>query len=713
MSDTVELTFDNEIAIISLKNPPVNALSQSVRRGILNSVKEIKKEKNVKVVIIRGKGNAFCAGADISEFSNKEKLAQGPDLPGVIQHIEDLDKPVIASIHGVALGGGLEVALGCHYRFSTSSTKVGLPEVQLGIIPGAGGTQRLPRLIGVQKSLEIIMTGKMVRASSANKMGIIDVVIPNVHDSDSMLNATIQHYRNDPSKYQELRRVSSLTVKNEYGEMVYDMAIQTAKDKARGFNGPIHCINAIKASEKPFNEGMATEKSIIVQAMQSTQAQAQQYLFFAQRQTSKHIPKGKASKVNSVGIIGASTMGIGIAICFLEVGIPVVILDIKQEYIDRAVNTITKTFNKNVKRKRMTQEKVDQLLSNLNSTLSYSDFSDVDLVIEAVFENVEIKQTVFRNLDQHCKPSAILATNTSSLDIDLFARVTQRPEKVIGTHFFSPANKMRLLEVVKCSTTSNDTISTVMKVGKRIRKICVLVGNCFGFACNRMFFPYGSESNFLLEEGCFPEQVDKVLYDFGLPMGPFQMQDLSGNDIGWKIRKMRKPFIPKTERYSNLSDSLCADYQRFGQKVKKGWYDYDVSPPVVSDEVKNLIISESNKLGITRRNISDEEIEWRCILPIINEGFKILEEGVSYSPSDIDTMIIFGYGFPAYRGGPMYYADKIIGLPKILSLLQHYSSEHPNSSHLIPSKLLVKLVESNQSLFSYWNKSKHVLKSKL
>jgi len=701
----VQVEGVGSVGVITIESPPVNALSFKVRAGLQEAGKLAAKNAAVKAVVIRGSGSTFCAGADISEFGGQ---LREPQLVPVINGIEAMNKPVVAAIHGNALGGGMELALGCHHRVALPSARVGLPEVMLGIIPGAGGTQRLPRLVGIQKSLELITSGVALPAPKAKALGILNEVAaaepPKGSDaSEAVLQFALEYIRtHNPLP---VVRVSEKSVVNELGDAVFDMAIEQSKKQARGFLGPLHCIEAIRAAANlPFDQGMLRESQIIGEALQSEQARAQQMMFFAERQAAKNgvPPGGKAGPVRSVGIVGAGTMGAGIAINFLNTGLPTVVLESEKKFLDAGIARIKDVYDSAVKRKKMSAEQAQRALSLLKPTLEYNDLSQVDMVIEAVFEDMKLKKEIFAKLDNVCKPEALLCSNTSTLSVDEIASATRRPDRVIGTHFFSPANIMKLLEIVRGAHTSPDSIATLVKVGQAIRKVCVVVGNCDGFVGNRMLAGYGEQSHFLLEEGCSPAQVDKVLYDFGMAMGPFTMYDLSGNDVGWRIRQGKAHLRDPKLRYSKLGDRLC-ELGRFGQKTSKGWYLYEKGSrtPVPDPAVDTLITQVSQEAGITRRSFSDEEIFWRCMLPLINEGFKILEEGIATCPNDIDVVWVYGYGWPVYRGGPMFFADEV-GLRKVLELMKSFQAQHPDVTHFVPSPLLEKIVNNHWTLKDYW-----------
>jgi len=658
MSQLVTYSRRGTIGFITVDNPPVNALSVGVRRGIVECLKEGAADAEAKALVLICAGRTFIAGADITEFG---RPLEDPDLNAVIAALEDSPKPVIAAIHGTALGGGLETALGCHYRCAAPSAQVGLPEVKLGIIPGAGGTQRLPRIAGINAALEMITSGDPIPAAKAHALGVVDEVI------DDKLEGAAAFAEKIVAENRPLRRIKDLSEK--VGEGAANPALfaefrkSLAKTK-RGFEAPLRCVDAVEAAATlPFEKGLEREREIFGECLFSTQSFAQRHIFFAERQVSKipDISKDQTTlPIRRAGVIGAGTMGGGIAMNFVNAGIPVVLIESSQELLDKGIGIISKNYANTVSKGKLSQEKMDQRMALIKPSLDYADLGDVDIVVEAVFEEMDVKKTVFRKLDVACKPETILATNTSTLDVNEIAAATNRPEKVIGLHFFSPANVMKLLEIVRAAKTSKETLATALALAKTIKKVGVVVGVCDGFVGNRMIHGYVREAMFLLEEGALPHQVDKVLYDFGMPMGPLQMSDLAGLDIGWRIRKRQAATRPKDERYSAIGDKIC-ELGRYGQKTGAGFYKYEPGnrSPLPDPEVEALIVEESKIAGITRRNISDEEILKRCIYPLINEGAQILEEGIALRASDIDIIYIYGYGFPVFRGGPMFYADSV------------------------------------------------------
>ncbi|MDP2626621.1 MAG: 3-hydroxyacyl-CoA dehydrogenase NAD-binding domain-containing protein [Candidatus Rokubacteria bacterium] len=657
MASPVEYQRRGSVGVITINNPPVNALSVAVRQGIADGLAQAAADAQAKAVVIIGGGRTFIAGADIREFG---KPLQPPDLNEVIRRIEQSPKPVVAALHGTALGGGLEVALGCHYRCAVAAAQVGFPEVKLGLLPGAGGTQRLPRVAGVEAALKMITSGNPIPAAQAAALGLVDEVVPG-----DLLDGAVAYAERLVAEARPLRKISEMQDKVAgVAPAVFDESRKGLARSARGFEAPQRCVDAVQAAATlPFAEGLKRERELFAGLMQGTQSKAQIHVFFSEREVTKipDVPKETPVKpIRSAAVIGAGTMGGGIAMNFANAGIPVRVLEMSQEALDRGLAVVRKNYAATVEKGRLSQKDMDTRMSLISSTLSYDEIGSADIVVEAVFEEMDVKKTVFGILDKAARADAILATNTSTLDIDAIAGATSRPGQVIGTHFFSPANVMRLLEIVRGARTSKETIATAMELARKIRKVGVLVGNCDGFAGNRMLHGYIREAEFLLAEGALPQQVDKVIYDFGLPMGPFTMGDLAGLDVGWRIRKGKAATRPKHLRYSPIGDRIC-ELGRFGQKTGAGWYRYEKGSrnPVPDPDIEALIITTSKEQGIERRQISDEEILKRCMYALINEGAKIIEEGIAIRSSDIDVIYIYGYGFPVYRGGPMFYADTV------------------------------------------------------
>jgi 3-hydroxyacyl-CoA dehydrogenase len=685
------------VAVITLTNPPVNGLGLSTRKGIIDGIERAQADAAVQAIVITGAGKAFSGGADIREFGTPLASAS-PDLLSVIAAVEGCDKPVVAAIHAVVMGGGLELALGCHYRVVATGTQVALPEVKLGLLPGAGGTQRLPRVLGLETAVNMIATGDTAKSEQLAALPgqkLFDQVV----DTD-VLAAAIA-FAKDVADRRPLPRVRDLKVVHPEAEGFLQFARNTVGAMSKNFPAPLQCVEAVAASvSKPFDAGMKVEGEIFSALMQTPESRAQRHVFFAERAASK-IPDVPADTpvrtIAKVGVIGAGTMGGGIAMNFLNAGIPVTILETKQDALDRGLATVRKNYESQVKKGKLTQDKLDQRLALLSTTLAYDDLRDADLVIEAVFEDIGVKETVFKALDEVCKPGAILASNTSTLDVDRIAAFTKRPEDVVGMHFFSPANVMKLLEVVRGAKTAKDVLATVMALGKKIRKTCVVSGVCDGFIGNRMVEQYSRQAGFLLDEGATPQQVDKAIEKFGFAMGPFRMGDLAGNDIGWYIRKRRAIEQPDL-RYSKTADLLC-ELGRFGQKTNAGWYDYvpgkrDANPsPVVAE----MIEKHRAALGITPRKISDEEIVQRLVYALVNEGAHIVEEGIASKASDIDMVYLTGYGFPLWRGGPMCYADTQ-GLFNVAAAMKKFA-RNPNddAGFWQPAPLLARLAAEGKT----------------
>jgi 3-hydroxyacyl-CoA dehydrogenase len=689
----VSFSQQGNIGVITVDNPPVNALSQAVRAGLRDAVAQGMADDGVAAMVIWCAGRTFIAGADIREFGQPPKE---PALPEVVQFMEKSTKPIVAAIHGTALGGGLEVTLGCHFRIALPTAKVGLPEVKLGILPGSGGTQRLPRLIGAKAALDMIVSGDHVAATKAHVYGIIDEIV-----EGDLKAAAIAFAQRVVAEARPLRRVSTLPVRNDDPNL-FDEYRKSIARKARGFLAPFACIKAVQAAtELPFDEGMKRERELFNELVTSPQSKAQRHVFFAEREVTKipGLPENtKTRDVKSVAVLGAGTMGGGIAMCFANVGVPVTLLEMSQENLDRGLSTIRKNYANTVAKGSLKQEEMDKRLALIKPTLSYDDIKQADLVIEAVFEEMSIKREVFAKLDAVCKPGAILATNTSYLNINEIAKSTKRPQDVMGMHFFSPANVMRLLENVRGEKTAPEVYATAMKAGKTIGKVPVLVGVCHGFVGNRMLSKRSREGGFMLEEGALPQQIDKVLYDFGFAMGPFAVGDLAGLDVGWRNRKSLFDKLTPREQANNLLDKIC-EMGRYGQKTGAGYYKYDEKRNATPDPViEQLIVKHSQERGITRRTISDQEIIERTMYAMINEGAKILEEGIAARPLDIDIVWIYGYGFPVYRGGPMFYADAI-GLKTVYEAILKYQKQ-VGAEYWTPAPLLEKLAKAGKGFYS-------------
>lgn len=704
MSDLVQLTKDNDIAIITINNPPVNALSPGVPEGIAAAIEQIDKDSSVKAAVLIGGGRTFIAGADIKEFG---KITSGENKRGVgllpiLLKIEDCTKPVVVAIHGTAFGGGLEVAMSGHYRVAVAGAQVGQPEVKLGIIPGAAGTQRLPRLAGVAKAVEMCTDGNPVKATEAFKAGIVDKLI----DGDLLAGALAFAREVSGKPIPKTRERNGKLGTPEENAPIFAAARENARKKQRGLMAPLAAIDAIEAATKlPFEEGCLAEQKLFMECLFSDQSKAMIHVFFGEREVAKipDIPKDTPIiPVNSAAVVGAGTMGGGIAMVFANAGIPVLLKEADQAALDRGLVTIQKNYANSVKRGRFTQQFMDERLKLIKPTLSYSDFANVDMVIEAVFEGMALKKEVFGELDRVCKPGAILASNTSTLNIDEIASATSRPQSVIGTHFFSPANVMRLLEIVRGKASSKEVIATCMQLSKKLGKVGVLVGNCRGFVGNRMFGPYRREAQFLVEEGASVEAVDKALYDFGMAMGPLGVGDLAGLDVGWRIRKEYRHLEKPGVRQPLAEDSLC-ELGRYGQKTGAGWYKYDAERRAILDpEVAQLVSKWAAEAGIKQRQIGAEEIVDRCIYALVNEGARILEEGYALRAVDIDIIYLTGYGFPNHRGGPMWYADTV-GLKKVYERILEFHQQH--GFWWEPAPLLKKLAEQGKG-FADFDKAK-------
>lgn len=683
------------VAVIRLDNPPVNGLGYDLRRGIVDGIKRAEADEAVKAVVLVGSDKVFSGGADIREFGSPKMLAE-PNLHTVINFVESCPKPVIAAIGGTALGGGLELAMGCHFRVALPTAKVGLPEVKLGLLPGAGGTQRLPRLVGLEPSLNLIVSGESVPAGMFMGTQLFDQFI-----EGDLLEGALTFANKVVDEELPLKRARDLKVEHPKTEAFLLWARTGIGQMAKNYPAPLKCVDAVEAAvNKPFDQGLQVERQIFAELMMTEESHALRHAFFAERATSKipDVPDDTATReIKSVGIIGAGTMGSGIAINFLNAGIPATILEMKQEALDLGVAHIKGVYESRVKRGRMTEADAEKRMGLLSTTLSYDDFSDVDLVIEAVFEDMGVKEQVFRKLDEACKPGAILASNTSTLDLNQIASFTKRPEDVIGLHFFSPANVMRLLEVVRGDKTGKDVLATAMQLAKKIRKTAVVSGVCDGFIGNRMIGRYQTEALLMLEEGASPQQVDRAIEKFGFVMGPLRMADLAGGDIGWAIRKRHYEEKPDMKRLV-IADKLC-EMGRFGQKTGAGFYRYEAGKrdALHDPEVDRVIEESRQEMGITPRKISDKEIVERCVYALVNEGARILEEGIALRASDIDIAYLTGYGFPVFRGGPMFYADRV-GLMNVARTMEQFAARPgADSAFWQPAPLLAKLAAEGKT----------------
>jgi len=700
MTDLVQLTKENGIAIITINNPPVNALSPGVPEGISTALDEVDRDDSIKAAVLIGGGRTFVAGADIKEFGKMTsgKATRGEGFKPLLLRVEDCRKPLVMAIHGTAFGGGLELAMAGHYRVAVPAAQVGQPEVKLGIIPGAAGTQRLPRLAGVAKAVEMCAEGSPISAQDALNSGIIDKLI-----DGNLLAGAVAFARSVIGKpAPKTRERGDKLGTPEQNVPVFAAARETERKKQRNLIAPLAAIDAVEAATKlPFSEGCQKEQELFAKCLFSDQSKALIHVFFGEREVAKipDVPREtQAIPVNAVAVVGAGTMGGGIAMVFANAGIPVLLKEADQAALDRGLSNIQKNYANSVKRGRFTLQFVDERLKLIRPTLSYGGFAGADMVVEAVFEGMALKKEVFGQLDRVCKPGAILASNTSTLNMDEIASATSRPQSVIGTHFFSPANVMRLLEIVRGKATSKEVIATCMQLSKKLGKVGVLVGNCMGFVGNRMFGPYRREAQFLVEEGASVEAVDNALYEYGMAMGPLATGDLAGLDVGWRIRKEYRHLQKPGVRQPIAEDRLC-ELGRYGQKTGAGWYKYDESRRPISDpEVAELVRTWAAEAGIAQRQISAEEIVDRCLYALVNEGARILEEGYALRSVDIDIIYINGYAFPAYRGGPMWYADTV-GLKKVYDRICEFQQQH--GELWTPAPLLKQLAEQGKTFAEF------------
>ena len=689
------------VAVITLNNPPVNGLGFETRKGVAVGLERAMADAAVAAIVITGAGKAFSGGADIREFGSPKALAE-PNLLSLITLLEDAHKPIVAAIHGVCMGGGLELSLGCHFRVAAPGALVALPEVKIGLIPGAGGTQRLSRVIGVEPALNMIVSGEPVKSellAAIPGQKLFDRIV-----EGDLLEGACAFAAEKAAEHAAgaaLPRVRDLKVSHPNAAAYFQFARNTVKAMAKNFPAPARCVDAVEASvTRKFDDGMAYERELFIALMMTPECKALRHAFFGERAASKipDVPEGTPVRpVGKVGVIGAGTMGGGITMNFLNAGIPVTMLEMKQDALDRGVATIRKNYESQVKRGKLKPAKYEERMALLSTTLTYDDLKDADLVIEAVFEELGVKERVFTMLDEVMKPGAILASNTSTLDVDKIAAFTKRPQDVVGMHFFSPANVMKLLEVVRGKETAKDVLATVMGVAKKIRKTAVVSGVCDGFIGNRMIEQYGRQGGFLLEEGCTPAQVDKAVEKFGFAMGPFRMGDLAGNDIGWAIRKRRYVDKPSM-RYSKTADLLC-EMGRYGQKTGAGWYDYlpGKRDAIPSAAVVAMIEEHRSTLGVSARKIGDEEIVQRLVFALVNEAARILEEGIAAKASDIDIVYLTGYGFPLWRGGPMCYADTV-GLYNVVQTMKRFAANPlDDAASWQPAPLLVRLAAEGKS----------------
>lgn len=696
MSQAVSYSIQDKIGVISVNNPPVNALAQRVREGILNAVRKAQKDKS-EAIVLCCEGRTFIAGADITEF---DKPPMAPGLPEVLSAMENSSKPIIAAIHGAALGGGFEVALACHYRCAIPSAKVGLPEVKLGLLPGAGGTQRVPRIAGVKAALEMITSGNPLSAGKARDLGLVNEII-----EGDLVEGAIGYARDLVDSGAPLKRIRDINIDPATIEPgFFEQARKRLNARARGQIAQDRIVSCLEAAVSlPIDQGLERERELFRELVTSSESAAMRHIFFSERQAAriKGLPRETpVREVKQAAIIGGGTMGGGIAMCFANVGIPIILLEVSDEALERGMKIIRKNYGITVKRGKLTEADVKQRMTLVSGTTDYADIADADIVIEAVFENLDLKKKIFTKLDATCKAGAILATNTSYQDVDAIAAATSRPQDVLGTHFFSPANVMKLLEVVRGEKTADDALATVMKLGKRIGKVCALSGVCYGFIGNRMLTGYGREAQLLLLEGCTPQQVDSTLEKFGMAMGPVAMGDLAGLDVGYKARQSRASESDDPRPYA-VSTRLV-ESGRLGQKSGAGYYRYDSETRArISDpEVEAMIREEAEKFGIEQREISEEEIIARCMYPLVNEGAKILEEGIAQRASDVDVVYVFGYAFPVAKGGPMFYADQV-GLGNVYEKILKFQSSH-GENNWAPARLLRELAENGGS-FAAWD----------
>jgi 3-hydroxyacyl-CoA dehydrogenase len=685
-------------AVIRLDNPPVNGLGLELRRGIVDGILKAEADDSVKAVVLIGSDRAFSGGADISEFGTDKAMAE-PILTTVINYVESSRKPVIAAISGACMGGGLELALGCHYRIAKPDAQIALPEVKLGLLPGAGGTQRLPRVIGAEHALNMIVSGSVVPAKQFKGSALFDEIV-----DGELLDAATAYATKVVNENLPLKKVRDLKSKHPNPEGFFMFTQNTVGALAKNYPAPLKCVEAVKAAvTMPFDKGMEVEREAFVNLMQTPESSALRHAFFSERLTSKiaDVPSDTQTRdIRSVGVIGGGTMGTGISINFLNAGIPVTLVEMKQEGLDRGIEAIRKVYEGRVKKGRMSEDDAKAKMALVTPSLTYDDLKDADLVIEAVFEEMGVKQSVFEKLDEVCKSGAILASNTSTLDLNKIASFTKRPEDVIGLHFFSPANIMKLLEVVRGDKTAKDVLATAMKLAKTIKKTAVVSGVCDGFIGNRMVNRYQREALLMLEEGASVQQIDKAIEKFGFAMGPLRMADLAGGDIGWAIRKRQYEENPDMVKMV-LADRIC-EMGRYGQKTGAGFYRYEPGNrnALPDPEVDKVVDEVRAELGITPRKISNQEIVERCVYALVNEGAQILDEGIAQRASDIDMVYLTGYGFPVFRGGPMHYAEEV-GLPNVVRAMQAFTEDrHTQPGFWEPAALLAKRAEDGKGFDS-------------
>ena len=692
-----DYTSHGAVAVIVLKNPPVNALSLGLRAAIMDGLERATTDESIQAVVVAGTGTAFCGGADVGEFGLPTMFA-APSLADLFALIENSPKPVIAAINGLAFGGGLELAMACHYRVASAAAQLGMPEVKLGLLPGAGGTQRLPRLVGVERALNMIVSGSPVSARELAQTGLLDSTV----DGDA-LPAAVAFAERVIGEKLPLKKARDAKIDLPNAEAFLDFARGAVAPLSKNYPAPLKCVEAVEAAVlKPFDEGMKIEGSLFIELLNTPESKALRHAFFAIRAAAKvpDVPSSTPLRaIKSVAVVGAGTMGGGIAMNFANAGIPVTVLETAQAALDKGLATVKKNYESTLKKGRLTQDEFDKRVKRISGTLAYDDIKDADLVIEAVFEDIQVKKQVFEKLDKVVKSGAILASNTSTLDVNKIADFTRRPQDVIGLHFFSPANVSKLLEIVRGAKTAKDVVATSMAVSKQIKKVGVISGVCDGFIGNRMMNAYFRQMELLLDVGALPQQIDKAMEKFGFAMGPFRVSDLAGNDILWYIRK--RLYVEYPERvFSKTPDRIC-ELGRFGQKTGAGWYDYKAGDrsPIPSELVNKIVLEESAKLGITRRKVGDEEIVQRALYSLINEGARILEEGIALRASDIDVVYLTGYGFPDFRGGPLFYADTV-GLPNILRSMREFARGYQPDAWE-PAPLLSKLASEGKT-FATW-----------
>ncbi|MCL1960653.1 MAG: 3-hydroxyacyl-CoA dehydrogenase NAD-binding domain-containing protein [Desulfovibrionaceae bacterium] len=701
---TAEYKVHGDVAVITMNNPPVNGLGCETRAGIANGLDRASADSAVKAIVLTGAGRAFSGGADIREF-NSAKAMQEPALGAVILMLENSAKPVVAAVHSVVMGGGLELALGCHLRIAAPGCKVALPEVKLGLLPGAGGTARLPRVLSVETALNMIVSGEAINSELLAGLPGQKLFDQLARSPESLLDEAMALARKaaaDHAGGAPLPLVRNLPCKHKDGDAYFQFARNMVAGMSKHFPAPLKCVDAVEnAATMKFDDALAAEREIFLGLIQTPESKALRHIFAAERAASKIAdvgPEIKPRQVNKVAVIGAGTMGGGISMNFLNAGIPVTILEMKQEALERGLATIRKNYEAQVKKGKLKQDKYEERMALLKPTLSYDDIADADLVIEAVFEEMDVKETVFKKLDQVVKPGAILASNTSTLNVDRIAAFTKRPQDVVGMHFFSPANVMKLLEVVRGAKTAKDVLATVMAIAKKIKKTAVISGVCDGFIGNRMIEQYSRQAGLMLDEGATPAQVDKAIEKFGFAMGPFRMGDLAGNDIGWAIRKRRNAERPDIQHPKTAADLLC-ELGRFGQKTGAGWYDYQPGKrdAIPSKLVEGMIEQYRKANGITPRKISEQEIVERLVYALVNEGARILEDGIAGKASDIDMVYLTGYGFPLWRGGPMQYADQV-GLFNLTEAMKRFArNPRDDAKFWEPAALIKKLLAEGKN----------------